>query len=51
MAKKPAEKEEPKGPDNIETSSAEDMFAFSQIVASGGNVIKTANELEQLEKQ
>ena len=50
---KPAavQKKEPKGPDNIETSSAEDMFAFSQIVASGGNVLKTADEMEQLEKQ
>ena len=45
------QKAQVQGPDHIETSTNEDMFAFSQIVASGGNVMKAAQEIEEMEKQ
>lgn len=37
--------------DDIATSSTDDMFAFSQIIAAGGNVKKTMEDLEQDEKK
>lgn len=35
--------------DNIELATNEDMYAFSQIVASGGNVMKVSKEIEDEE--
>ena len=35
------------GSDNIASASPDDMFAFSQVVASGGNVLQTVKELEK----
>lgn len=35
------------GTDDIGKSSADDMFAFSQIVASGGNPMEVAAQMEQ----
>ena len=37
--------------DDISTSSTDDMFAFSQVIASGGNVQKTIEAIETEEKQ
>lgn len=35
------------GNDDIGKSSADDMFAFSQIVASGGNPMEVAAQIEK----
>ena len=35
--------------DNIELATNEDMYAFSQIVASGGNVMKVSKQIEEEE--
>ena len=37
--------------DEIALSGTDDMFAFSQIIAAGGNVKKTIEDLEKEEKQ
>ena len=34
-------------PDSISQSNADDMFAFSQIIASGGNPLQVASAMEQ----
>lgn len=36
------------GNDNIAAASTEDMFAFSQVLASGQNVNKAVKQLEQV---
>jgi hypothetical protein len=35
--------------DDISTSNTDDMFAFSQVIASGGNIKKTVEDLEKEE--
>ena len=35
------------GTDDIGKSSADDMFAFSQIVAAGGNPMEVAQQMEK----
>jgi len=35
------------GSDSIGTSSNDDMFAFSQVIADGGNVAATVKDLEE----
>jgi len=35
------------GTDDIGKSSADDMFAFSQIVAAGGNPMEVASQIEK----
>ena len=35
------------GSDNIDKASNEDMYAFSQIVVTGGKVLQTVNEIEK----
>jgi len=37
------------GSDSIGTSSNDDMFAFSQVIAEGGNVAATVKDLEDAE--
>jgi hypothetical protein len=37
--------------DDIATSNVDDMFAFSQVIAAGGNVKKTVEDLEKEEIQ
>jgi len=37
--------------DGITLAMNDDMFAFSQIVAQGGNVAKTVSELEKTAKE
>lgn len=39
------------GTDNIAKASTDDMFAFSQVLASGGNVNKAVKQLEVEEKE
>lgn len=34
-------------PDSISKSNADDMFAFSQIIASGGNPLAVAAQIEK----
>ena len=38
---------DPDTSDSIGTSSADDMFAFSQIIASGGNPLQVAAQMEK----
>ena len=35
------------GKDEIGQASNEDMYAFSQVIAAGGNVVKTVKSLEK----
>ena len=35
--------------DDISTSNVDDMFAFSQVIAAGGNIKKTVENMEKEE--